>query len=76
MNIKLEPDAAKIRQIHHSLFSTKDALTTFEAEAFLFLPGDQLLDGLNGYVREFLKRKLACETHRSRRPRRCPHGPR
>jgi hypothetical protein len=27
-------------------------------------------------VREFLKRKLACETHRSRRPRRCPHGPR
>jgi hypothetical protein len=59
MNIKLEPDAAKIRQIHHSLFSTKDALSTAEAEAFLLQHGDQLLDGLNSYGREFLKRKLA-----------------
>jgi hypothetical protein len=58
MNIKIELDAAKVRQIHHSIFSTKDALSTFEAEAFLLLHGDQLLDGLNGFTREFLKNKL------------------
>jgi hypothetical protein len=58
MSIKLELDAAKIRQIHHSLFSTKNALTTQEAEAFLLLHGDQLLDGLNGFVRTFLQTKL------------------
>ena len=55
--IELTPD--RLRQIHHGLFSTKTQLTTPKAEAFLLVHGEELLDGLNGYVREFLKRKLA-----------------
>jgi hypothetical protein len=37
---------------------TRDARTK-EAEAFLLLQGDQLTAGLNNYVREFVKGKLA-----------------
>lgn len=57
--IKVEVTPARLRQIHHSLFSTKDSLSTEEAEAFLLLHGNQLQNGINGYIREFLKRKLA-----------------
>jgi hypothetical protein len=56
--VAVEINADKLRQIHHGLFSTKEQLTTTKAEAFLFVHGEELLEGLNGYVREFLKKKL------------------
>lgn len=36
-----------------------DIILANYTESFLLLHGDQLLDGINGYVREFLKDQLA-----------------
>ncbi|HJT71108.1 MAG TPA: hypothetical protein VJ731_12980 [Terriglobales bacterium] len=59
MSVELKSTPERLRQIHHSLFSTKNQLSTKEAEAFLLFYGDQLTTSLNDHVREFIKEKLA-----------------
>lgn len=59
MKLAIELDAARLRQIHHGIFSTKEQLTSPKAEAFLLVHGEELTDELHKTIRDFLKQKLA-----------------